>query len=48
MKQLLRNVVTAEGVSAGNASHDGSRWSTADSVSDTSSPSKARLPVSIS
>ena len=38
----------AGGVAAGKAVQSGSLLKTAASVSDTSSPSKARLPVSIS
>jgi hypothetical protein len=38
----------AGGVAAGNASQSGSPRKTAANVSDTSSPSKARLPVSVS
>ena len=47
-RQPRRNVVSSGGVSVGSAPQFGSRCSTLDKVSETSSPSKTLLPVSIS
>ncbi len=48
LRQRLMTVTIAGGSAAGNADQSGSRASTDASTSDTSSPAKARRPVSIS
>ena len=47
-RHFLRTLLTPAGVGAGRAAQSGSFMSTAAGVSLTVSPSKARLPVSIS